>query len=127
MYGDMPRMLFERAGRVASRRMKHAHALLQQGDAVKYHAEIAKALTEYLGHKLQTPQAAFVLDDAVTQLEQHGVQTETTAALRACMERAEFARYTPGSDNAEARKELLDAAIKTIDRIEQSFGKRGRA
>ena len=42
------------------------------------------------------------------------------------MERAEFVRYAPGSDTADARKELLDIAASAINSIEQSFGKRGK-
>jgi hypothetical protein len=42
------------------------------------------------------------------------------------MERAEFVRYAPGSDTTDARKELLDIAASAINRIEQSYGKRGK-
>jgi hypothetical protein len=125
IYGDMPRLLFETAGREASRRLKKARALLEQGNTESYHAEILKALTEYLEHKLRTAKADFVMDTAVTQLQQRGVKEEVIQSLKTCMERAEFVRFAPGSDTTETRKELLDVAAGTINGIEQTFSKRG--
>jgi len=125
IYGDMPRLLFEKAGREASLRLKKARALLEQGNTESYHAEILKALTEYLEHKLRTAKAHFVMDTAVAQLQQSGVKEEVIRSLKACMERAEFARFAPGSDTTETRKELLDIAAGAIDGIERTFSKRG--
>jgi hypothetical protein len=127
IYGDMPRLLFETAGREASRRLKKARALLEQGNTESYHAEILKALLVYLEHKLRTSKAKFVMEEAVVQLRQHGVHEEVIQSLKMCMERAEFVRYAPGSDTTDARKELLDIAAGAINSIEQSFGKRGNA
>ena len=125
IYGDMPRFLFETAGREASHRLKKARALLEQGNTESYHAEILKALTEYLEHKLRTAKADFVMDTAVTQLQQRGVKEEVIQSLKMCMERAEFVRFAPGSDTTETRKELLDVAAGAINGIEQTFSKRG--
>jgi hypothetical protein len=127
IYGDMPRLLFETAGREASRRLKKARALLEQGNTESYHAEILRALLVYLEHKLRTPKAKFEMEEAMGKLRHHGVQEEVIQSLKTCMERAEFVRYAPGSDTTDARKELLDIAADAINRIEQSFGKRGAA
>jgi hypothetical protein len=81
----------------------------------------------YLEHKLRTPKAKFVMEDAVAQLRQYGIQKEVLQSLKLCMERAEFVRFAPGSDTTDARKELLDIAAGAINGIEQSFGKRGGA
>jgi len=125
IYGDMPRLLFETAGREASRRLKKAHALLEQGNTESYHAEILKALTDYLEHKLRTAKADFAVDAAVEQLRQYGVKEEIIRSLKTCIERAEFARFAPASDTAETRKELLDIAAGAINGIERTFSKRG--
>ncbi|MBN1397096.1 MAG: protein BatD [Bacteroidetes bacterium] len=125
IYGDMPKLLFETAGREASRRLKKAHLLLEQGNTESYHAEILKALTEYLEHKLRIAKAVFVMDDATAKLRQHGVKEEVIRSLKSCMERAEFARFAPGSDTAETRKELLDIAAGAINGIESTFSRRG--
>jgi len=127
IYRDMPRLLFETAGREAARRLKKARALLAQGDTESYHAELLKALTEYLEHKLKTPKALFLMDEALVQLQQRGVEKTVIQALKTCMERAEFARYAPAADTTEARKELLDVASSAISGIEQTYGKRSNA
>ncbi len=126
IYGDMPKLLFEKAGREASKRLKKARLLLEQGDTESYHAEILKALTEYLEHKLRISKAQFVLDVAIDRLKRGNVNAEAIQSLKNCMERAEYARYAPGSDTREARKELLDIAGNAISEIEKSFGKRSR-
>jgi hypothetical protein len=127
IYGDMPRLLFETAGREASRRLKKARALLEQGNTESYHAELLRALLVYLEHKLRTPKAKFVMEEAITQLQKNGIKEEVIQSLKTCMERAEFVRYAPGSDTTEARKELLDIAASAINSIEQTFGRRGNS
>jgi RNA-binding protein YhbY len=126
IYGDMPRLLFETAGREASRRLKKARALLDQGNTESYHAEILRALLVYLEHKLRTPKSKFVMEEAVAQLRQNGIHEDVIQSLNTCMERAEFVRYAPGSDTTNARKELLDIAASAINGIEQSFGRRDK-
>jgi hypothetical protein len=126
IYGDMPKLMFETAGREASRRLKKARTLLDQGNAESYHAEILKALTEYLEHKLRMPKAQFVMEEALVQLEQRSVRSDVIQSLKTCMERAEFVRYAPNTDSTEARKELMESAVEAINGIEQSFNSRGK-
>ncbi len=122
--GDMPRLLFETAGREASKRLKKAKGLLEQGDTEQYHAELLRALTQYLQHKLRMPKASLSTEDAVTRLRAGGVGEEVLQSLRSCIERAEFARYAPAADTTAARKDLLDAAAGAISGIDQSFNRR---
>lgn len=122
IYGDMPRLLFQRAGSEAAKRLKNASTLLAQGNTESYHSEVSRALTGYLVHKLQIPPASFSTDEAVMKLEQRGVSAETAAKLRACMERAEFARFAPGADSKTARQDLLQTAKQVINQIESSLG-----
>jgi hypothetical protein len=122
--GDMPRLLFQRAGREAAKRLKKARALLQQNDSAAYHTEVLRALTQYLERKLRIPPSEFTYDRAAERLRAGGVSDETLQRLRSCVERAEFARYAPASDTAESRKDLLDAAGESIDGVERSFGER---
>ncbi|MEK6566705.1 MAG: BatD family protein [Bacteroidota bacterium] len=121
IYGDMPRLLFQRAGSGAAKRLKNASTLLAQGNTESYHSEVSRALMGYLVHKLQIPPASFSTDEAVMKLEQRRVSAETVAKLRACMERAEFARFAPGADSKTARQDLLQAAKQAINQIESSL------
>ncbi|HLF20196.1 MAG TPA: BatD family protein, partial [Bacteroidota bacterium] len=121
MYGNMPRLLFQKAGREATKRLKQASRLLAQGNAESYHSEISRALMDYLEHKLQIPKASLSVDEAIGRMQQRGVSSEVVQRLRHCMERAEFARFAPGSDSRTARKDLLDAAKGAINGVEESL------
>jgi BatD DUF11 like domain len=126
IYGNMPKLLFETAGREVNKRLKKARVLLQQGNPQSYNEEVLKAISEYLEHKLNTPKAHFSLDRALVQLQEHNVTADVREKLKFCMERAEFARYAPGADTTEARKELIDAAAEAIQGIESTFRKRSK-
>ena len=121
IYGDMPRLLFETAGREASKRLKVAKTLLAKGNTESYHAELTKALRGYLEHKLRIPQATLSLDEALPQLGERGVPEDTLQKLKACIDKAEFARFAPSADSRAARKDLLDAAAEAISAVERTM------
>lgn len=117
----MPKFRFQQAGKEATRRLKRAKQLLAQGNSESYHAEISRALLGYLEDKLHLEKSSLTVDEAVSRLEQRGVDEQTLTQLRTCIERAEFARFAPDSDTTGARKELLGAASATISAIEKTF------
>lgn len=126
LYGDMPRLLFETAGREAQRRLKKARQLFEAGNAESYNAEILTALTEYLLHKLRMTPSEFSQERAIEELQKHNVPSQTLRQLQTCMERAQYARYAPQTDTHKARKELLDMAGEIIQGIETTFRKQSQ-
>jgi len=124
IYGDMPRLLFQRAGREATQRLRQASILLAQGNTESYHGEISRALLDYLEHKLQIPKASMSTDEAIQRLQQRGVPQDVIQQLRTCIERAEFARFAPATDTQTARRDLLDTARQAINGIEESLNGR---
>ncbi len=121
IYGDLPTLRFERAGREASKRLQQAKRLLAQGNAEQYHAELLRALTGYFEHKLRLPKAATSTEEILARLKTKSISEETLASVRSTMERAEFARFAPGGDTREGRQDLLDAAALAIEDIERTF------
>jgi hypothetical protein len=119
--GNLYKLRFQKAGKEANKRLKHAKKILAQGDTESYHAEVSKALMGYLEDKLHASRATLTVDDAVRKLEDGGVSTEAAGALRSCFERAEFARFAPSTDTREARVELLDNAAEAINNVEKMF------
>jgi hypothetical protein len=122
--GKIDQLKFAKAGREASKRLKGARKLLLQGNTESYHAEVSKALFSYLEDKLHISKASLTMDEASRLLGQRGLAAETLEALRACIERAEFARFAPASDTKEARTEILDTATAMINTIEKSLRRR---
>ena len=121
VYGDLPTLRFERAGKEASKRLKKARTLQSQGNAEEYNAEILRAVSGYLEHKLRIPKASLGLDEIVRTLGEHAVSADTLANVRTCIERAEYSRYAPGGDSAETRKDLLDLADSIIRGIDKEY------
>lgn len=124
IYGDMPSFRAEKAGREASKRLKHAKALLAKGNTEQYHAELSKALTEYLEHKLRLPKSSFTVDEAMVRLHAGRVAPDDTAKLNDCLNRAEFARFAPAADTQQARQELLSIAAECINTVERTYRKK---
>jgi hypothetical protein len=122
--GDVHRLRFEKAGKEASKRLKHARKILAQGNTENYYAEVSKALIGYLEDKLHIPRAMLTVDEAVQRLQEGGVSADTADTLRRCFERAEFARFAPSADSQDARAELLDDAAEAINSIENSYNGR---
>lgn len=121
IYGDLPTLRFERAGREASKRLQEARKLLAQGNTEQYHAEILRALTGYFEHKLRMPKASVTTEEILSRLSERGVTDDALTGVRTCMEKAEFARYAPGADTRHARQDLLDAVARAIENIERTF------
>jgi hypothetical protein len=124
IYGDLPSLRSQKAGKEATKRLKNARNVLAQGDTKTYHAEISKALFGYLGDKLRIPPASLTFDEAASRLKQAGVEVNIIENLKSCIERAEFARFAPSSDTQTARQDLLDAASGAIEALEQSLNGR---
>jgi len=57
------------------------------------------------------------------KLKTNGVSEEEANQLRACIDRAEFARFAPGSDNKETRKDLLDNAKDALRNVEKALNR----
>jgi hypothetical protein len=98
--------------------------MLAAGNTETYHAEISRALFGYLGDKFHIPPAHLTLDNVGVALREHKVSQEVIASLTTCLERAEFARFAPGADSRDARRDLLDHAAKAIDGVERSLNGR---
>lgn len=119
LLGNLSLVKSQKAGKEANRRLKTAEKLLGRGNTGRYHAEISKALFGYLGDKLRIPPAGLTLDRALGQLKMKGLPDEVLLEFQKCIERAEYARFAPGSDNREARIELLDQAKNVIRGVEK--------
>lgn len=119
--GNTAGIRFKTAGREAGKRLKQAKKLLGSGNTEQYNEEIARALLTYLSDKLQIHIAQLTIDGAAEELKSRSVEEETIELMRSCYHRAEFARFAPGGDTGEARRELLDEAEKVISALERDF------
>lgn len=109
-----------RALKVARAGLREAEQLLRKGgSSAALHAEVARALWTYLGHKLNVPQAEMSFDRADAELGGRGVARETAAELRALLERCEMARFAPGTSGREGLQQTYDEARRLIVTLER--------
>jgi len=121
MLGNSQLVRARKAGREASRQLKAAVKILARGDTESYHAEVSRALFRYVSDKFHIPPATLGLDTVADVLRGRKVSEGTIDRLRSCIERAEYARFAPGADTQEARRDLLDAARTAIDEVERAL------
>ena len=109
-----------RANRMARTRLKSAEAYLKQGLGGAYYEELHKALTGYVSDKLMIPAADLSKDSISEKLRERGVSDERIAALIGLIDKCEFARYAPDSEQKQMENEY-DEALEAISAIESQL------
>ncbi len=108
-----------RARRAAQNRLKEAEHLLEGGDPEKFHACIHRALTEYMGDKLNISSAGMTIDQMAAELEARGIAPEAKEQVIACLRECDFARFAPGSRSPETLRSLLDSSRRVMEMMEK--------
>ena len=109
-----------RANRMARTRLKSAESYLKQGLGGAYYEELHKALTGYVSDKLMIPAADLSKDSISEKLRERGVSDERIAALIGLIDKCEFARYAPDSEQKQMENEY-DEALEAISAIESQL------
>lgn len=107
-----------RARRLAAKRLAEARRLAK-GDEDTAYTAVARALTEYLGDKLNLPAAGLTRDLIQRQLAERSVPSETSERLLACLDWADSGRFAPtaAGRGAMALVEEAELAIKQIEEV----------
>lgn len=107
-----------KATKIAKKRLSVAKSLMKKGgNTDKFHEEINKALWGYLSDKLSIPYAELTKDRARTALTDKGISEEKIMDFLRTLDNAEFARYSPSSNNTKP-EDIYDAAVKSITEME---------
>lgn len=115
------------AARAARKRLRGAEAILSAGKAGKvdsqaFHAEVARALTQYLVDKQSIAAPGMTRDQLAAALAERGHTPGTIAALSEALDRCDQARFAPGASDLGAQEDLLgraDAILKQLERKER--------
>jgi len=95
----------QRARRLAHRRLSEARKLVKTNEDAAY-AAVARAVTAYLGDKLNLPAAGLTHDAIRQRLAARAVPVDLTERLLTCLERADSGRFAPTA----AGHEVVDLA-----------------
>lgn len=117
---DVTAVKNRKAGKVAIKRLHNASLCLNNGEMDQFHDEILKALWGYLSDKLSIPVSELTRTNAVTALEQKGVDSDTISSLTKILDTCEFARFAPASTGTEATS-LFESASQFIKTVENTI------
>lgn len=119
---NIVKMKGKKANKVATKRLKNAYRIMQQGKPNELYDEVLRALWGYVGDKLNIPVEQLSRDNISQKLSDHDVDTNTIDKFISALDECEFARYAPGDSKGNMNK-TYDAAMTAIMEIEESMKK----
>jgi len=115
---DLNLLRNRKATKIAKKRLSLAKSLINdKSNSDKFHEEINKALWGYLSDKLSIPNSELTKDKAKESLLEKGVSEELSSEFLQTLDNAEFARYSPSSNNHKL-DEIYGSAVKAITQME---------
>ncbi|HRZ98072.1 MAG TPA: BatD family protein [Paludibacter sp.] len=112
----------KKANRIATKRLKLALKLLNEGKKDIFYEEVLKSVWTYLSDKLSIPVSNLNKTNVETELDKKGVTSETTQKVLQVLNTCEFARYAPNSGQQEMGN-LYEETIEVISKLEETIKK----
>ena len=114
-----------RANKVAVKRLKRAHKLMNSGQSGAFYDEVMRALWGYVGDKLNMPVEQLSRENISQQLTSHQVSDEVVQQFISALDECEFARYAPGDATGNMNK-VYDSALGALTQIASTMKKSGK-
>jgi len=121
LYGNVRRLKFQRAEKMARARLKSAKKALATRDTVLFVNELSQAIFGYLEDKLGLQKSEFSLDKALAELQNRSVTTDLIERVKTVSEQCEFARFAPKGQSSEVSNELYKEAENIIINLENTI------
>lgn len=119
LHGDAGYARFTRAGREARRALDAAKGALRPGNQTSFYDAVARALTDYLGAKLQLPPGAVAPETVAAHLAERGVAADIVDQVRTLLADCERVRYAPsaaGDADMQHTLECADGIVRALER-----------
>jgi hypothetical protein len=110
-----------RAGGMAQKQLAAARKLLQKNDEKGFYAEVQRALSGFLGNKLNVAEAGLITDEVERILAEKKVGAETIRQYLDCLHACDFQRFAPASSNGKAMQEFYEQARRAIEAMEKAL------
>ena len=110
-----------RAKSTALNLLRRSREQLDQGALDQAFTGISNALYGYVADKCNLPTAGLTLPRVVELLRERGVDEDTAALVRDCLDACDLARFAPTAHTAEHAGDLLDKARNVIASIESQL------
>ena len=115
----------KKANKVATKRLKKASRLMEEGKASEFYDEVLRALWGYVGDKLNMPVEQLSRDNISLRLAERGVRDDIVGKFIGALDECEFVRYAPGDPKGNMNK-VFEKAMTAIENIEETMKKKTR-
>ena len=117
---DIVKKRSNRAGKIATKRLRLANKLMVQGKQGEFYDEVMRALWGYMSYKLNMPAEKLNRDNIRETLARHFVDDATIEKFTTALDECEFERYAPG-DAAGNMNRTFESAMTAIMDIENAI------
>ena len=117
---DIVKKRSNRAGKIATKRLRLANKLMLQGKQDEFYDEVMRALWGYMSYKLNMPAEKLNRDNIRETLGRHFVDDATIEKFTTALDECEFERYAPG-DAAGNMNRTFESAMTAIMDIENAI------
>ena len=117
---DIVKKRSNRAGKIATKRLRLANKLMLQGKQGEFYDEVMRALWGYMSYKLNMPAEKLNCDNIRETLGRHFVDDATIEKFTTALDECEFERYAPG-DAAGNMNRTFESAMTAIMDIENAI------
>jgi tetratricopeptide (TPR) repeat protein len=113
-----------RARKEARKRLAASERFLKAGQSAEFHAEVARAVLQYIGDKLNVSPSGLTHDGLRQRLDAAGASEDLRERLVQVLEHCDAARFAPGGVSAERMRNLLTEVESLVMEIEQSWNRK---
>lgn len=117
---DIVKKRSNRAGKIATKRLRLANKLMLQGKQGEFYDEVMRALWGYMSYKLNMPAEKLNRDNIRETLGRHFVDDATIEKFTTALDECEFEHYAPG-DAAGNMNRTFESAMTAIMDIENAI------
>ncbi len=115
-----------RAKGLTQRRLKATKRFLKDGSGEEFYGTISKALTDYIGDKLNIEATGLTTDRLLDELRERGYSQEVRGKFSTCFHNCDLARFSPSGMSREGMKETLRLAQESILTLEKTTKQGGK-
>jgi hypothetical protein len=119
MAGDVAYVRRRGAKGAVKKRLKESRRLLKARNSAAFYGVIHRALTQFIGDKLNVPAAGLMKDQIAEAFAARGIENGVPARIGEILDRCDAARFAPASLSDEDMKNLLDEVETLIGQLEK--------
>ena len=121
LHGNVVRLRYQKAQKVAKNRLKTAKKLMDGQNHKDFYTELSSALFGYLEDKLHISKSEFTIEKASDELRSQKIADELVNNLKSGAEKCEFVRFAPGAEKSTAMQEMYNEIADVIINLEKNI------